>query len=279
MDVNARVAEHYTTGRLLDRIKDALRAQRVDPEAPGPDDLKAVDEFHIGGVEATDRLLDQLSIGRGASVIDIGAGLGGTARRLASRFGCRTLGVDLTPEFVETARALSAMAGLGDVVRFEIGSATALPVEDGAFDLALMLHVGMNIEDKAAIMAEAWRALAPGGVFAVFDVMKGPDPKPLDFPVPWSERPETSFVDPPATYREAAEAAGFALRAEADRSEDAVSFFEAASARVAEAGGPPPLGIHLMMGGTAGEKIKNALGNVASGRAAPTEMIFQKPAR
>ena len=86
---------------------------------------------------------------------------------IATRYGCRVTGVDLTPQFVETARALSAMCGMEDRVRFEVGSAVALPFPDASFDLALLLHVGMNVPDKAALFREARRVVVKLGTSVV----------------------------------------------------------------------------------------------------------------
>jgi hypothetical protein len=68
----------------------------------------------------------------------------------------------------------------------------------------------------------------------------------LSFPVHWAAGPETSFVATPAEYRQAL-AAGFEIRKERDR-RAFVEFFRQVVARVAEAGGPPPLGTHLLIG-------------------------------
>ncbi len=90
--------------------------------------------------------------------------------------------------------------------------------------------------------------------------------------------PETSFVDLPEIYRAAAEAAGFETVSERDRSEFARDFFARVSAMIAERGGPPPLGVHLLMGDTAPVKIANAFNCLDGGRIVPTEMIFRVPA-
>ncbi len=273
-EIEGAVARHYTTGAITERILTALESLGVEIASARPEDLKPVDEFHTGGMEATLALLDQLDITPKTDVLDIGSGIGGTARTLAARYGCRVTGIDLTEEFVDAARALTAMVGLGDRASFRLGSALALPVPDAGFDLAFLLHVGMNIADKPGLFAEARRALRPGGTFAIFEVMKrGPDP--LDFPVPWSTAPETSFVDPPETYRAAADAAGFELVSERDRSEFASGFFARISAMMAERGGPPPLGIHLLMGEAAPLKIQNYVTALDAGRIAPIEMIFR----
>ena len=66
-------------------------------------------------------------------------------------------GVDLTAEFVETANALSELVGLSGRVRAVQASALALPADDASFDAATMLHVGMNIADKTALVREVAR--------------------------------------------------------------------------------------------------------------------------
>ena len=273
--IEEAVAHHYTTGALTQRVRDALIASGVDPDAATVADLKTADEFHTGGVAATDHLFGQLSPTHATRVLDIGCGIGGTSRYVADRYDATVSGIDLTPEFVETAASLSALVGLSDKVAFLEGSALDMPVPDAGFDLAVMMHVGMNIQDKQGLFAEVSRVLATGGTFALFDVMRGGASDPLAFPLPWSAQPETSFVDAPATYRNAAEAAGLSLETETDRTEFALDFFEEVFAKVAR-DGPAPLGIHLMMGDTAPEKFQNYVANLKAGRIRPTEMIFRK---
>lgn len=271
--VEAKVAAHYGRGGLLERIRAGLAAAGADLDNPAPDALKPVDEFHIGGVTATEDLLAQVEIPTGAAVLDIGCGLGGTARLIAGRHGATVTGVDLTPEYVATAAALSEMAGVGGV-EFRTGSALALPVDDAAFDVATLLHVGMNIEDKITLMTEARRALKPGGAFVVYEVMRGPETSGLTFPLPWAETPDFSFVAPLSAYEEAARAAGFEVTASRGRRDFALAFFDRMKAAMA-ASGPPPLGIHLLMGDTAKQKIANMIENIAANRIEPTELILR----
>ena len=269
-----RVIQQYTTNDILGRIDTALDALGVT--ALTIDDLKSVDEFHTGGLEATDALLSQIDISAETRVLDIGAGLGGTARHILHRYGAMVTGVDLTPAYVEVAEALNARLHLGSGIQMVHGNALDLPLQSGVFDLAVMFHVGMNIDDKTKLMAEVARVLAPGGTFALFDVMRGPVEEDLAFPLPWSEQAGTSFVATPEAYEQAAAAAGLSLRTRHDRSAFAQAFFDKALAFVA-ANGTPPLGIHLLMGDTAGQKLKNYVANLNAGRMAPTEMILTKP--
>jgi len=276
-DTKTIVTNHYDTGRMLERIKAGLRAAGIDPDAPSPDDLKAVDEFHTGGVEATEALLAPLGIGPAHRVADLGSGIGGTARFIASRYGASVTGYDLTEAFVETARALSAMAGIERLTAFETASVLDLPAADNSFDLATMFHVGMNIEDKEGIFREAARILVPGGRFALFDLMIR-DGGAHDFPVPWASEPVSSHLSPPEAYRAAAEAAGMRLAAERDRHGYAVGFFDRVMAAQAEAGGPPHIGLHLIMGETARERYGNFVRAVKAGTIGPWEMVFEVPA-
>lgn len=274
-DIESRVSSHYSGPALLDHIRDALARAGANPDAPSLDDLKPVDEFHTGGVEATDELIDQLSVTPDTRVLDIGCGIGGAARHIASRTGAHVRGIDLTPDFITVADALSAATGMDNRTSFSIGSALDMPEADNSTDLAVMFHVGMNIEDKTRLFAEAARVLAPGGTFALFDVMRGRD-APLTFPFPWAEQPDFSFVAPPETYRQAAAAAGFAQLAERDRSDFAKTFFDRVFARINEAGGPPPVGIHLLMQETGPDKIQNYVTHLHAGDIAPVEMIFRR---
>ena len=157
-DIEQGVSRHYAAYDVLGRIRQGLREMGFEGDKVPPDAIKAVDEFHIGGVEATKALLARLDLD-GKDVLDIGCGIGGPARTMAAHATARVTGIDLTPQFIEAARALSAMTGFGERVRFEVGSATALPFADKAFDAATLLHVGMNIPDKAGLFREAARVL------------------------------------------------------------------------------------------------------------------------
>jgi SAM-dependent methyltransferase len=148
MDDLGEVSKHYFHGDLLAAIQRALDVLGRSPANITIDDLAPIDEFHIGGRQASEDFLGQLGLAPGMHVLEIGCGLGGAARLVASRYECRVAGIDLTPEYVETAKALCAWVGLQDRIVLQEGSALSLPFEDAAFDAAYMLHVGMNIPDK-----------------------------------------------------------------------------------------------------------------------------------
>jgi SAM-dependent methyltransferase len=251
-----------------------LKALGRAPDDVRPEDLAAIDEFHMGGQQATAELAERLALKPGSTLLDIGSGLGGPARYFAGQYGCKVSGIDLTPEYVQVAQDLTRMVGLEGGVSYRVGSATDLPFADASFDAATLVHVGMNIPDKDRLVAEAARVLRRGGVFGVYDAMRVGEGE-LAFPVPWAATASTSFVVEPADYRRALEAAGFDIESERSQRDLAIAFFGRLKARLAQSG-PPPLGIHILMGADAGKKIANLIDSLEAGRVAPVEMICRR---
>ncbi|MBK5103886.1 MAG: class I SAM-dependent methyltransferase [Burkholderiales bacterium] len=276
MQIEQAVARHYAHGALEEAIMNALAAAGKDVNHLVPKDLAPVDEFHVGGRPATTAFAQQLGLRPGMRLLDIGCGLGGASRYFASEHGCEVRGIDLSAEYVGVANALAARVGLAGRVTCEQGSALALPFAPGSFDGAYMLHVGMNIEDKARLFAEVRRVLKPSGLFGIYDVMRLADGD-LSYPVPWASGPESSFVADAASYRHLLEAAGFEVLKQRDRRDFALEVFAQMRAKGAAAG-PAPLGLHIVMGADAGRKVKNMTGDISAGLIAPTEMICRAPA-
>lgn len=266
------VAAHYTMTGLTEAIRGGLA--RLGDAPPTVEVLGAVDEFHMGGRVATKALAEALGLHPGARVLDVGCGIGGTARWLAAHAGVTVEGVDLTPEFVAVGRALTEQVGLAGQVHLQQGNALALPFDAASFDAAVLLHVGMNIADKATLFAGIARALRPGGRFAVYDAMRVGAGE-IGFPQPWAGGPEVSFVATPAEYRAALAAAGLQPETEVDRRALALEMFGAMKARLA-AGGPPPLGLHLVMGRDGPAKVANLVAALEAGVIAPVQIVARK---
>jgi ubiquinone/menaquinone biosynthesis C-methylase UbiE len=269
-DIAESIERHYGRGHILDSIVAALRAEAKDPARLVPTDLASVDEFHVRGREATLELAQRAHVRAGQRVLDVGCGLGGSARHLAAEHGCDVTGVDLTAEYVSAARELTRLVRLDDRVRFELASALALPFGDATFDIAWTEHAQMNIADKRTLYAEIARVLVPGGRLVFHDIFQGGGGPP-HFPVPWAEDVSTSFLATPAEVRSILETLGFRIVDWADRTTTAQTWLEGRLAQPA-----PVLGIHLLMGANARTKLENIVRNLAEGRIAVLQAVVQK---
>jgi ubiquinone/menaquinone biosynthesis C-methylase UbiE len=269
------VESHYTHGELLNTIRNGISKLGKTTADVTIDDLGPVDEFHIGGRVATGHFLDQLDIDANHHILDAGCGLGGASRFAAYTYGCRVTGIDLTQEYVQTGNELSRWLKLDDRITLEVSNATAPPFSEQTFDRAFMLHVGMNITDKQTLAMELYRVLKPGAKIGIYDIMRMSD-EDITFPVPWAPHAEGSSLSTVDEYKAALQSAGFSVISEQNRREFAVEFFAQLKATSQKASGPPPLGLHLLMGPTAPEKIKNMIDNIARNIIAPVEVIAQK---
>jgi SAM-dependent methyltransferase len=210
---DARAANAYWGRDGLEcAILDALVAAGKDVHALTVDDLAPADQFHGGGKKATDRLARLAGLRPGLRVLDVGGGLGGPARTLATEFGCHVTVVDLTESYVRAGQALTARIGLAARVTHRIGDAMALDVDAGAFDVVWTQNSGMNIADKERLYAGFVRVLRPGGLLVLQEPMAG-SVQPVVFPVMWARDASASFLRPPAEMRGLIEAVGFRPRA------------------------------------------------------------------
>ena len=269
------VTDHYTHGSLIKAIESGLAKAGKSVESATIDDLAPVDEFHIGGRAASAHFFEQLEITAHHRVLDVGCGLGGGARFAASQYGCDVVGVDLTPEYVATGNTLCDWVGLDDKVSLRVSDASQLVFEDESFDRIYLMHVGMNVADKNALMIGLGRLLRTDGLLGIYDIMRTGEGAQT-FPVPWASVPEGSEVASLEGYKEAVDAAGLALVRTQNRGDFAVNFFEKLRAHASSSSGPPPLGLHIVMGDQQAKKIQNLASDIARNVLAPVELIARK---
>ncbi|MGH3510133.1 MAG: SAM-dependent methyltransferase [Nocardioidaceae bacterium] len=225
MDVRDTVRNHYGRSGLTGTILDALSRAGIDTDALTVADLAPLDELHAGGRLATEYLLGRLELHPGHRLLDVGCGIGGPSRLAASSYPVDVIGIDLSPEFVATATALTGRVGLSDRVGHREESGESLSFDDASFDRAMMIHVGMNVPDKRSVFADVRRVLKPEGLFGLFEQMRTGEGA-LQYPLPWAEDESSSFVETVDEYVAALTGAGFAVELVEDRT--------------AEVSGPPP---------------------------------------
>lgn len=189
-----------------------------------------LDQFHAGGPEAVDRILANLRLAPGMTVLDVGSGLGGPARQIARNAGCSVVGVDITPAYVDAARALTDATGLAERVQFYCTDLAAL--EPRTFDAAYTMHVQMNVADKKAFFSEIARRMRPGARFETFEVCRNGDAEPTP-PLPWSLDGTDSYLTTAEELRCTIESAGFRLVEWVDETAWVLQWFRQAAARMA----------------------------------------------
>jgi SAM-dependent methyltransferase len=269
------IADHWGRGDIYGSIVSALHKMAKPLQGLTVEDLAPVDHFHARGFPATVELAERLPIRAGQHIVDIGCGLGGPARYMAQRFQCNVSGIDITESFVEVANKLTALVGLERQVKIEHGDGQRLPYPDSVFDGAYAQHVTMNVADRPAFFAEAYRVLKPGAFFALTEHGLGPKGNP-HYPLPWSSDGSGAYLVTPSETRAILEKSGFEAIVVEDTGAKYLATYKTAIAK-AEKGALPPLGIHLLMGETALQKTRNAAKNIEQGRTHPIQLICRKP--
>ncbi|HSU97860.1 MAG TPA: methyltransferase domain-containing protein [Gemmatimonadaceae bacterium] len=278
---SSAVVNHYAATSLRTRIGDALELAGLAGLAGDHDlinwkDLAPLDEFHVRGLAASEELAAGLQLAPGATVLDVGSGLGGPSRFLAATYGVHVTGIDLSPPFVEAATMLSERTGLSDRTTFQVADALTLPFEDSSFDHAWTQHVAMNIRDRARLYAEVFRVLEPGGSFAIYDVIRG-DGESLIFPVPWARDPDISFLLTSDAMRDVLVRTGFDVVSWTDTT--AVANEWIAKQRDAQSRAPssPAIGLHLVTPPDFAVMMANLGRNLIERRALLLQAIVRRP--
>lgn len=269
---NADIVQPYATEGLLARLESALRADGIDPAHPTIEALAPYDHFHGRGVEATEDMARLHAIRPTDHLLDIGSGLGGPARWLSARFGCRVTGIDLTSEFCAVAEHLTRLVGMDARVHFFRGSALAMPFDDATFDGAYSMFVSMHIDNKAGLYREIRRVLKPDGWLVLSEIARGTDGD-ISYPMPWAATQAESFLATVEDTRIALQGAGFAVslvRSDLER----VQQFAARTRALVERGDKPPYRANALINGpAAGAMLTNVARAYQCGSLIPVEVV------
>lgn len=155
-----------------EQILHALESRGISLETLTEEILKEYDQDHYGGVEANDLLIEKAGIDSGHHVLDVCSGMGGPARYLAHRVGCRVTGLDLTESRVSAAIRLTQLTKLSHLVDFRLGNALEMPFAAARFDVVIGQEAWAHVPGKPRLIAECARVLKPQGTIAFTDILR-----------------------------------------------------------------------------------------------------------
>lgn len=258
------VKEQYEREHIFEDIITALEKAGIPKSTITRKQLAAADEFHIRGFEVTAELAKQVPFEKGMKVLDVGCGIGGPSRFFADEYGCLVTGIDLTPEFVRTAKLLSELVGLQDRTNFIEGNALALPLPDASFDRVITQHVQMNIAEKEKFYQEISRVLKPGGIFIYYDIFSMAH-QPISFPLPWADTEDLNHLITTDELKTLLANASLELTTTTDQTKSSIDFFQKLMEHSSKHG-LPSFGLVMVVGNSLMQKLKNLYQNVIEGR-------------
>lgn len=129
-------------------------------------------------IQLMERLAERAGISRGATVLDIGCGLGGSAFWLARNFDCQVTGITISPVQATMASKKAKARGLSDRVRFQLSDANQWEPQPETFDMVWIMESSEHFPDKKRFFERCASALKPGGVLAVCAWLRRDGPMP-----------------------------------------------------------------------------------------------------
>ena len=272
-NLNQNIENHYLKEGLFEDIVDRLKEQNIAIDNVKRSDIAGADEFHVRGAVVSKELANSIEL-NGLNVLDVGCGLGGPCRMLADEYSCQTTGIDISKEYIRTAKKLSELVNLNDKTNFIQGDATKLPFGDNTFDVVWTQHVQMNIPDKKTFYSEINRVLKTGGYFLFYDILKKGNGE-ISFPMPWASNANISFLFKAEEMDGYLREFGLTKEQSKNQTQAGIDFFDALVARLKEFG-PPKMGLNVLMGETTKPKLMNLLNHLKTGELELKSGIYKK---
>ena len=178
---------------LSKKILAILESDDLDIAGFSKDVLAPIEELHLHGRAATIELANGVGLNENMKILDVGCGIGGPARVLASEFGCHIIGLDLSKEYCTAAKIINEKVGLNNIIEIQQGNALDMPFDKAEFDVVFMQHVLMNIENKEQLLSQIHQVLRPKGALALHTICAG-SITPVHLPVIWANNPDINFL-------------------------------------------------------------------------------------
>lgn len=274
-------SQEQEQGYLWQEILKALAHADLSPEALNLDLLAPIDQLHIGGRQATQALLDTVGLKPGQHILEIGSGLGGTARLIAEQYSAQITAIDITPTFTYASAQINQQLGYTSVASV-CADACQPQVAAGSQDIVISQHTLMNIPDKPQLLATLNSSLKPGGKLLLHEVIAGENSAPLALPVPWASDIAHSHLPSQQELVQLLDEAGFQLECCTDVSAAALAWRnkhrqrETGQSQQGQIQQQSPLNPQLIFGQRFLQMGKNVMANLAEDKVRVIEAVFSK---
>lgn len=267
---------HYRHDNLEGLIMDALQQAKSLNKPFDHRVISALDQFHIGGLGATLEMLDIAPLKPHDRVLDIGCGIGGPARTIASHRGCHVTGIDLSKDYCEAASLISRQLGMTQQTRFLQADAQKLPFQDNSFTALWTQHLTMNIKNKKKLWQEFFRTLQPNGRLIMYEVTTSDHGNnDINYPVPWAQDINSSFLASQRYYLESLSSCGFDIEHKLDISSHAQISIQGIIERIEQGKNQRP-GLEQLLGDNFINMMHHLLQGLSSGALSVIQIIARK---
>lgn len=280
------ITDHYQAQQeitqLWEQICQTLSNAEIDMQDITSDLLAPVDQLHTGGRKASIALLEKTSLPSGSSIVEIGAGLGGTARVLADKLNAHVTAVDITPSFSYACQQINQLMQYSSINTICADACLLDQIESNSQDAVWSQHTIMNIPDKSAVLDTIQRILKPGGQLLLHEIVAGTNKEPITLPVPWASEPEHSHLPDNAGLRSLFENHGFTINSWEDISDNTLNWRkkhserESGERKTGHTQQKSPLNPTLIFGTRFQQMGKNVQQNLANGRISIIQAILEK---
>jgi ubiquinone/menaquinone biosynthesis C-methylase UbiE len=127
------------------------------------------EQIHVGGARETDILAEKIGITKDSHVLDICSALGGPARHLARKYGCKVTGLDATNKMVAEAIKRTETEDFTNLITYKLCDVLSMDFEPNTFDVVWGQDAWCYVTDKRELIQKSYEVLKPGGIIGFSD--------------------------------------------------------------------------------------------------------------
>lgn len=157
----------------VERVFNELRELGYDDHAPVPvETLTQFDQYHYEGTDAVDNAIQLCGIRQDHHVLEVGSGIGGPARYVASQAQCQVTALELQEDLNDIGRHLTMRSGLADLVSHQAGDFLKVDLPLDQYDALVSWLAFLHIPNRKRLFTRCFDHLKPGASLYIEDFSK-----------------------------------------------------------------------------------------------------------